>query len=136
MNKDDFVIQSEVRRMLIRTNIDYTKIEFGTVRGVVYLRGMFRPIQPLVGNEEIMRSFFVKILLSFEKKIRNIPGVSDVVFQFTNWRKEKGRWIPLQSMKTEEKIEKKVEGKPEAEKGENGEGEDEGEDEGETAPVI
>jgi len=34
MIKEDFVIQSEVRRVLIRSNIDYAKIDFGTVRGV------------------------------------------------------------------------------------------------------
>lgn len=33
MIKEDFITQSEVRRMLIRANIDYTKVDFGTVRG-------------------------------------------------------------------------------------------------------
>jgi hypothetical protein len=122
MIKEDFVIQSEVRRMLIRTSIDYTKVDLGTVRGVVYLRGTFRPIHLPAGNEETMRTYAVKTLFSFEKKIRSIPGVTDVVFQFINWRKEKGQWIPTRLMKKEEqRIEKKEEPKEE-EKEEKNEG--------------
>lgn len=106
MNKDDFVIQSEVRRMLIRTNVDYTKIDFGTVRGVVYLRGFFKLSRIYKdGNEEEVNEFIVKTLFTFEKKIRSIAGVSDVVFQFINWRKEKGKWIPIEKKKKEEKNE-------------------------------
>jgi hypothetical protein len=108
MNKDDFVIQSEVRRMLIRTNIDYTKLDFGTVRGVVYLRGFFKLFRIYTdGDEEEVKEFTAKNLFSFEKKIRSIPGVSDVVFQFINWRKEKGKWIPIEIKKKEEKDEDK-----------------------------
>jgi len=108
MNKDDFVIQSEVRRMLIRTNVDYTKLDFGTVRGVVYLRGLFKLSRIYTdGDEESVKEFTAKTLFSFEKKIRSIPGVSDVVFQFINWRKEKGKWIPIEIKKKEEKDEDK-----------------------------
>ncbi len=109
MNKDDFVIQSEVRRMLVRTNIDYTKLDFGTVRGVVYLRGLFKLSRIYTdGDEEEVKEFTAKTLFSFEKKIRSIPGVSDVVFQFINWRKEKGKWIPIEVKKKEEKDEDKT----------------------------
>jgi hypothetical protein len=132
MKKEDFVIQSEVRRMLIRSSIDYSKIDYGTVKGVVYFRGFFRLSMAMDGHEEIKRTMTVKTLFFFEKKIRHIPGVSDVVFQFANWRKEKGQWVPIKSMKIEEKREEKGEGKPEAKKEEKGEGEDESE----TAPVI
>ena len=108
MNKDDFVIQSEVRRMLIRTNVDYTKLDFGTVRGVVYLRGLFKLSRIYTdGGEEAVKEFIAKTLFSFEKKIRSIPGVSDIVFQFINWRKEKGKWIPIEIKKKEEKDEDK-----------------------------
>ncbi|MBS3918987.1 MAG: hypothetical protein KG012_08870 [Deltaproteobacteria bacterium] len=108
MNKDDFVIQSEVRRMLIRTNVDYTKIDFGTVRGVVYLRGFFKLSRIYTdGSEEEAKEFIAKTLFTFEKKIRSIAGVSDVVFQFINWRKERGKWIPIEIRKKEEKNEDK-----------------------------
>jgi hypothetical protein len=127
MKKEDFVIQSEVRRMLIRSNIDYAKIDYGTVKGVVYFRGFFGLSMAMGSREEIKRTMTVKTLFSFEKKIRNIPGVSDVVFQFANWRREKGQWVSIKSMRIEEKREEKGEGKPEAAKGERGEGEDESE---------
>lgn len=109
MNKDDFVIQSEVRRMLIRTNIDYTKLDFGTVRGVVYLRGLFKLSRTYTdGGEEGVKEFTAKTLFTFEKKIRSISGVTDIVFQFINWRKEKGQWIPIKIKKKEETDEDKT----------------------------
>jgi len=95
MNKEDFVIQSEVRRMIVRANIDQTKIDFGTVRGVVYFRGIFQPINLPSGSNEAMETYVSKTLFSFEKKIRSISGVSDIVFQFINWKKEQGHWIPV-----------------------------------------
>jgi hypothetical protein len=42
MLKEDFVIQSNIRRMVIRSNIDYSRMDFGTVKGVVYIRGIFQ----------------------------------------------------------------------------------------------
>jgi hypothetical protein len=108
MIREDFVIQSEIRRMLIRSNIDYTKIDLGTVKGVVYFRGIFRPyLPPQLRSEESIRLYIEKTLLALEKKIRSIPGVSDVIFQFNNWKKEKGRWFPTQSIRKEEKKEEK-----------------------------
>jgi hypothetical protein len=108
MNKEDFVIQSEVRRMLVRANIDQTKMDFGTVRGVVYFRGIFQPINLPSGNEEAIKTYAGKTLFSFEKKIRSISGVSDIIFQFVNWKKEMGHWIPIASIKREDQqIERK-----------------------------
>lgn len=101
MKKEDFVIQSEVRRLLVRSNIDYSGIDFGTVKGVVYFRGFFRIPMALECHEEVKRMVTAKALSSFEKKVRTIPGVVDVVFQFTNWLKERGQWIPTRSLKGE-----------------------------------
>jgi hypothetical protein len=114
MIKEDFVIQSEVRRMLVRSNIDYTKIDFGTVRGVVYLRGLLKLSRmPGDGDEGKVKDFLIKTLYSFEKKVRNIAGVTDVVFQFVNWKKEMGQWIPTQWKRKEEKKEERREDKKE-----------------------
>ncbi len=125
MKKEDFIIQSEVRRMLIRSNIDYSKIDFGTVKGVVYFRGVFRLPMVLDGQEEVKKMITVKTLLSFEKKVRSIPGVVDVLFQFSNWRKEKGQWIPIRSLKSDEKRKGDEEGKEDYRGEEKSEGEDE-----------
>ncbi|MCX8118696.1 MAG: hypothetical protein N3G78_12300 [Desulfobacterota bacterium] len=103
MKREDFVIQTEVRRLLVRANIDYSKIDFGTVNGVVYLRGAFRLASAVESHEELKRSMATKALVSLERRIRSIPGVVDVVFQLNNWAKEKGQWIPIQSLKTEAK---------------------------------
>jgi hypothetical protein len=110
MLKEDFVIQSNIRRMLIRTSIDYSKMDFGTVKGVVYLRGIFQVSRLYTdGDEEEKMEFTVKTLYSFEKKIRSISGVTDVIFQFFNWRKERGQWIPVEVKKKEEEDENKTE---------------------------
>jgi len=95
MLKEDFVIQSTIRRILVRSNIDYSKLTFGTVRGIVYLQGTFEVSRYYVdGSAESMKDFLMKTLASLEKKIRSVPGVTDVNFQFLNWKKEKGQWIP------------------------------------------
>lgn len=94
MLREDFVIQSEIRRVLVRSNIDYSRISFGTVKGVVYFRGTFELSRLYVdGSPEEVKEFIKKNLISLEKKIRSIPGVIDVNFQLVNWKKEKGQWV-------------------------------------------
>jgi hypothetical protein len=103
MLKEDFVIQSNIRRMLIRTNIDYSRMDFGTVKGVVYIRGIFQISRLYTdGDEEKAKDYTVKMLYTFEKKVRSLPGVTDVIFQFLNWRKERGQWVPIEMKKKEE----------------------------------
>ena len=95
MLKEDFVIQSTIRRILVRSNIDYSKLTFGTVRGIVYLQGNFEVSRFYAdGSAESAKEFTMKTLVSLEKKIKGISGVTDVNFQFINWKKEKGQWIP------------------------------------------
>jgi hypothetical protein len=98
MLREDFVIQTNIRRILIRSNIDYSEITFGTVRGVVYVQGNFKVSGvssdlSYRDNEDIV----AKTLRSLELKIRSIPGVIDAKFQFRNWKKEKGQWIPTKA---------------------------------------
>lgn len=105
MRKEDFVIQSQVRRILVRTNVDYSKLSFGTVRGVVYFRGFFSVTRVYLHGDDLKdrdfrtRDFTIKTLTSLEKKVRALPGVSDVIFQFTNWRKDRGQWVPVEKVK-------------------------------------
>ena len=95
MLKEDFIIQSNVRRLLIRSNIDYSKITFGTVKGVVYLRGIFKSTRhPTDGGIESAGDFAIKSLQSLEKKIKSIPGVIEIEFELTNWKRTGGQWIP------------------------------------------
>ncbi len=102
MLKEDFVIQSNVRRILIRSGIDYSGITFGTVKGVVYLGGVFK----LAGiftdeNDDKSHEFIVRNLRALERKIRSIPGVNDVVFEFTNWKRERAQWASQKDEKKE-----------------------------------
>ncbi len=107
MLKEDFTIQSNLRRMLVRTSINYSKMDFGTVKGVVYIRGIFQLSYVSPDTEENeLKDLTVRTLYSLEKKVRNIPGVSDVMFQLLNWRKERGQWVPVEMGKKEEKDEK------------------------------
>jgi len=93
MLRDDFVIQTNVRRILIRSHTDYSEIDFGTVRGVVYIQGVFK-----VGTSKDTEDIIGKTLRSLEMKIRSIPGVVDVKFQLLNWKKEKGQWMPTKKV--------------------------------------
>jgi hypothetical protein len=109
MLKEDFVIQSNVRRILVRSNVDHTRMEFGTVRGVVYFRGIFRMTRIYTGGDDDdtnrdfkVHDFTVKSLASLEKKVKNIPGVSAVIFQFINWRKERGLWTNVETKRKKE----------------------------------
>jgi hypothetical protein len=96
MVKEDFVIQATVRRLLVRSNIDHSDLTFGTVRGVVYFRGIFKLGRIYIYGEDEKtlfaksQDYIRKTLYSLEKKVRSIPGVHDVIFQFLNWKKEGG----------------------------------------------
>jgi hypothetical protein len=87
-------------------------MDFGTVKGVVYIRGVFQlSYVPPDMEENKLNDLTAKTLYSFEKKVRNIPGVSDVIFQLLNWRKERGQWVPIEE---EEKKEEADENKTES----------------------
>ena len=110
MLEKDFIIQSSLRKILIRSNINYSKMDFGTVKGMVYLRGVFQVSRHHQGgDEEKEKEFVIRTLYSFEKKVKSLPGVTDVIFQFLNWRKEKGQWVPVEMVKREEEDGKKTE---------------------------
>jgi hypothetical protein len=91
MLRDDFIIQTNVRRILIRSHIDYSEITFGTVRGVVYIQDIFKVSRLNVSSKDT-EGVIAKTLRSLELKIKSIPGVVDVKFQLLNWKKEKGQW--------------------------------------------
>jgi hypothetical protein len=110
MLKEDFVIQSNIRRMLIRTSIDCSRIDFGTVKGVVYIRGIFQISNPPAdGDEAKTVDLTIHALYSLEKKVKSIPGVVDVNFQFFNWRKQRGHWVPVDVREKEGEDENKPE---------------------------
>ena len=99
MLREDFVIQTNIRRILIRSNIDYSDLTFGTVKGVVYIQGTVKVSGTSSdSNSKDTEDIVSKTLRSLELKIRSIPGVVDVRFQFRNWKKEKGQWLPTKAV--------------------------------------
>jgi hypothetical protein len=99
MLREDFVIQTNIRRILIRSNIDYSEVTFGTVRGMVYIQGTFKVSGiSSEGSSRDTEDIVAKTLRSLELKIRSIPGVVDVRFQFNNWKKERGQWTSTKSI--------------------------------------
>src|SRR5512137_2430048 len=113
MLNQDFVIQSNVRRLLVRSSVDYTRIDIGTVRGVVYLGGVFKMsgINPerLASEDELTmkdvsalvkrhQEMLSRTLSTLERRVKGVPGVSNVVFQFLNWKKESGQWVAIKAL--------------------------------------
>ncbi len=95
MLRSDFLIHNEVRRELTRTQVSLEKIQFGVTRGVVYLRGEFR-VQIVLKALDRKKYYDVLIstLIGLEKRLRRVPGIVDIVFQFTNIQKYGGFWRP------------------------------------------
>jgi hypothetical protein len=93
MLRSDFVVHNEVRRELVRTQANLEKIQFGVTRGVVYFAGEFWVrvgVRKLDGEKYF--DVLVSTLVGFEKRLRRIPGVSDIFFRFTNIEKSGGFW--------------------------------------------
>jgi hypothetical protein len=44
-----------------------------------------------------------KTLYTLERRVKGVPGVQDVVFQFSNWKKEKGQWLPAKEAERKER---------------------------------
>ena len=106
MLREDFAIQSNIRRILSRSDVDASQMDFGTVKGVVYVQGTFQLSRfDSSWDSDRINNFAASTLYSLEKKIRGVPGVSDVIFQLKNWRKEKGHWLHVKMAKKEEKNE-------------------------------
>jgi hypothetical protein len=109
MLKEDFVIQSNVKRILARSSIDYSEISFGSLNRVVYFRGFFRlraiRIQgdPDLNKYLKTQEYIARSLFTLEKRVKSIPDVKDVVFQLLNWERVKGRWIRMEQDKRERK---------------------------------
>jgi hypothetical protein len=109
MLKEDFVIQSNVKRILVRSNIDCSELLFGSLNRVVYFRGFFRLRAIHIHGEPDLnkylktQEFITKTLFTLEKRVKSIPEVRDVAFQLLNWEKGKGRWIRIDEEKGKNK---------------------------------
>jgi len=57
-------------------------------------RGLQIGVHHTDGKIEGAANFTIKSLQSLEKKIKSIPGVINIEFELTNWRKTGGQWTP------------------------------------------
>ena len=88
---NDLKISAAIRRELSSRRIDLSKLKFPVKAGEVSLEGELAFVGLEKTNDEIA------IELKFiESSIKNILGVSAVVFELTNWKKnDSGIWEPL-----------------------------------------
>lgn len=94
MSFGDYRLNAQVRAVLVRRNIDLTKVEHGVTNSVIYIRGTIRSF--FIESDDLSEAKLreveqVKIL---EKLLRNLPGVRDVVFNLDRLTKVGSRWKP------------------------------------------
>lgn len=85
---NDLKISSAIRRELSSRRVDLSKLKFPVKAGEVSLQGELSFVGLEKTNDEIA------IELKFiESSIKNIEGVSNIVFEITNWKKnDSGIW--------------------------------------------
>lgn len=81
----DFRINSGVRSCLARHWIDLQQLSFGSFRGVVRISGMLCHLGE--GSSAALRAADVVLL---EAEILRVPGVGNVFFDLSNWKKASG----------------------------------------------
>ena len=95
MSLTDYRLNAQIRVILVRRNIDLSKIEYGVTNSVVYVRGTVRTFTIRQGNDPSRdRLEELEAMTRLEKSIRAIPGVKDVVFQMDHMVKVGWRWKP------------------------------------------
>ena len=94
MSLDDYRINADVRRHLVRRWLDVDRLDIGTTNGVVYLIGTFEPL--VQGNAKRQSrqdtNSLIKLVVVVEKEIRRLRGVREVVFQLSNLKKRRKSW--------------------------------------------
>ena len=85
---NDLKISSAIRRELSSRRVDLSKLKFPVKAGEVSLQGELSFVGLEKTNDEIA------IELKFiESSIKNVEGVSNIVFELTNWKKnDSGIW--------------------------------------------
>lgn len=92
-------VNCRVRSVLVRHRVDLRRVEFGSFRGVVRVRGAL--LRLCCGSNVEFSSAHVEKL---DTEISRIKGVNRVYFDLTNWRKDTSeQWQPV-SQRTELEI--------------------------------
>ena len=102
MAAEDYFINSKVKGILVRHNVDTGKCTCQTIKGKVYLRGYLMKMGQssrkrfvVVDNKvELNARDFNELQAAqkIEEEIMNITEVTDVFFDLDNVQKDRGRW--------------------------------------------
>jgi len=91
----DFRINAQVRQLLVRRNVDLTKVEHGTTNGVIYIRGSLQSnytgVHGLESDDDA-RLDQLRLIHIIERALRKITGVRDVVFKLDRLIKSGTKW--------------------------------------------
>jgi hypothetical protein len=93
MEDRDFQITARIRRVLSRRSIDPGPLEFGSVDGVVYLRGSLHRLPGAPGPVS-ERGHWGSFLDRLEDDLRRIEGVHSVAMELEGYKKVGTEWKP------------------------------------------
>ncbi|NUN93183.1 MAG: hypothetical protein HUU04_05295 [Verrucomicrobiae bacterium] len=101
MNQEDFRLQRLIEALLIRNYVDTRKLDVQVISGNVYLDGLFEVANtqiPSRGEEQrdVIETHHEarRALLQVEQQIRAMSEVNGLYFNFRNWTKAGGGWVP------------------------------------------
>ncbi len=88
----DHVISNRVRAILLRRWVDIRSLSFGSVNGVVYVRGALKrnPLFPAPARAEVPPE--LKLLNTLDRDLRAIEDVKDVVFEIDGFERRGDHW--------------------------------------------
>ncbi len=93
MSVKDYVLQQQVRGILVRNFVDTRRLEFNVIGETVYLRGTFVLLyEHPQYNPSNDRTISGRVLMVVERELLRLAGVQGVEADFTNWVKVGGTW--------------------------------------------
>lgn len=87
----DHAITNRARSILLRRWVDAGRLAWGSVNGVLYLRGCLRrnplfPVQKDAAADELL------LLHALERDLKAIEGVKDVIFELEGFERKGDHW--------------------------------------------
>jgi hypothetical protein len=82
LSNDDYRINAQVRQVLVRRNIDLTRIEHGVTNSVVYIWGSLVSLMSHgCDDPDRLREEEIALAGKLDKALRSLPGVRDVIYR-------------------------------------------------------
>lgn len=93
MATDDFRINAAVHNALVRLWIDVNGLKFGTMNGVVYLRGRLARMSFGGRQDEDGEQNLTQVIRRLDAELRGIRGVTEIAYDLENLVRLGGRWV-------------------------------------------